>query len=300
MAQATVPAARPQLDPLNTIFLASAHLAALAGVLYMIFGQFSWWTLALGLVYYALCGLAITGGYHRLFSHPSYKARGFLRAFYLFFGAASVQNSALKWSSDHRIHHQHCDNPDDPYNINQGFWWAHVGWVLCKPQSANEMTNVGDLKRDPLVMFQHNHYIAIAILSAVVTPLALGFIWGDPIGAVLVAGFLRLVVQWHATFSINSIAHMLGTRPYSISNSARDSFITALLTLGEGYHNFHHKFQIDYRNGIRWFHFDPTKWFVWVCSKLRITWDLKRTSSDAIERAKAAVRAARQKPQVTA
>lgn len=297
MAQATVRPARPKLDPVNVAFLPIAHTLAIVAVLYMVFVQFSWWTLGLGLVYYAFCGLAITGGYHRLFSHPSYKARGILRAFYLFFGAASIQNSALKWSSDHRIHHQNCDKPEDPYNITEGFWWAHVGWVLYKPEKDNPMTNVGDLRKDKLVMFQHNHYLAIAIFAAAIVPLFLGFLWGDPLGAVLVAGFLRLVVQWHATFSINSIAHLLGKRPYSITNSARDSFITALITLGEGYHNFHHKFQIDYRNGIRWFHFDPTKWFVWVCSKLRITWDLKRTSQEAIERAKATVRAARSTPQ---
>ena len=288
---------RMQLDRVNVTFLPVAHTLALLAILYMIFVQFSWWSVGLGLVYYAFCGLAITGGYHRLFSHPTYKARGFLRFFYLFFGAASIQNSALKWSSDHRIHHSSVDQKEDPYNINEGFWWAHVGWVLYKPSENNPMTNVGDLRRDKLVMLQHKYYLAFAIFAGAVLPLLLGFLWGDPIGALLIACFLRLVVQWHATFSINSIAHMLGNRPYSIKNSARDSAITALITLGEGYHNFHHKFQIDYSNGIRWFHFDPTKWFVWLCSKLKITWDLKRTSKDAIERAKAAVRAERQVPQ---
>ena len=103
-------------------------------------------------------------------------------------------------------------------------------------------------------------------------------------------------MQWHATFSINSVAHKIGTRPYSTKNKARDSIITAVITLGEGYHNYHHAFQGDYRNGIRWWHFDPTKWFVWSCSKLKITWDLKRASAEAIERAKATVRAERGLP----
>ena len=286
-----------KLDLLNVTFLSVSHALALVAVLYMIFSdQFQWWSLVLGCVYFAFCGLAITGGYHRLFSHPTYQARGFLRFFYLFFGAASVQNSALKWSSDHRIHHGEVDTNNDPYNIQEGFWWAHVGWILFKDK--NELTNVSDLKKDKLVMLQHNHFILFIALSLLVLPMALGMIWGDPIGAVLVAGFLRLTIQWHATFSINSIAHVIGSQPYSTKNSARDSVVTAFITLGEGYHNFHHTFAGDYRNGIRWFHFDPTKWFVWSCSKVKITWDLKRASADAIERAKAAVRAERSLPVV--
>ena len=289
--------AKKEIDLVNTLFLGITHLLAPVAILYMIFGQFSWWTLGLGLVYFAFCGLSITGGYHRLFSHPTYRARGFLRFFYLFFGAASVQNSALKWSSDHRVHHGEVDTEQDPYNIQEGFWWAHLGWVLVKDEKV-ELDNVKDLKKDKLVMLQHRYYILFVALSLIGLPYALGSIWGDPIGAVLVAGFLRLVVQWHATFSVNSVAHIIGNQPYSTKNSARDSVVTAFITLGEGYHNYHHSFQGDYRNGIRWFHFDPTKWFVWICSKLRITWDLKRASQEAIERAKAAVLAERSLPTV--
>jgi stearoyl-CoA desaturase (delta-9 desaturase) len=295
-----MPQTKPSLDLVNVLFLSVTHALAPVAILYMIFGQFSWWTLGLGLVYFAFSGLAITGGYHRLFSHPTYQARGFLRFFYLFFGAASVQNSALKWSSDHRVHHAKVDTNADPYNIKEGFWWAHVGWIFFKDDSVIDKVgdNVGDLEKDKLVMLQHNHYILFIALSLLVLPFALGMIWGDPVGAVLVAGFLRLTIQWHATFSVNSIAHMLGSQPYSTKSSARDSVITAFITLGEGYHNYHHAFAGDYRNGIRWFHFDPTKWFVWSCSKVNITWDLKRASTEAIERAKAAVRAERGLPTV--
>ena len=289
--------AKKEIDLVNTLFLGITHLLAPVAILYMILGQFSWWTFGLGFLYFALCGLSITGGYHRLFSHPTYRARGFLRFFYLFFGAASVQNSALKWSSDHREHHGEVDTEQDPYNIKAGFWWAHLGWLLVKDEKV-ELDNVKDLKKDKLVMLQHRYYILFVALSLIGLPYALGSIWGDPIGAVLVAGFLRLVIQWHATFSVNSVAHIIGNQPYSTKNSARDSVVTAFITLGEGYHNYHHSFQGDYRNGIRWFHFDPTKWFVWTCSKLRITWDLKRASQEAIERAKAAVLAERSLPSI--
>jgi stearoyl-CoA desaturase (delta-9 desaturase) len=281
-----------RLNYVNTAFIAAAHLVAVSTILYFVFVQFSWWTLGLGLLWGVCCGLAITGGYHRLFAHPTYKAKWPVKLFYLCFGAASIQNSALKWSADHRDHHAETDHEDDPYNAQKGFWWSHIGWVLFeKPTTTEEIARVDDLKRDPLVVFQDRHYLALAILFSAVVPFALGFAWGDPIGALLCAGFLRLVVQWHATFSINSVAHMIGTQPYSTSSSARDSWITALLTFGEGYHNFHHRFQGDYRNGVRWYHFDPTKWFVWTLSKVGLTSDLRRMPREAIERAKQAIRA---------
>lgn len=281
---------RRELDKVNTYFILTAHVLAVVAVLYMIFGTFSWWSLGLGIFYAWICTLSISAGYHRLFSHPTYRAHWILRAMYLFFGAASIQNSALKWSSDHRTHHGEVDRKDDPYNIRKGFWWAHIGWVLHRAPDC-DFANVPDLKKDRLVMLQHKYYLLWAILSAGVLPLALGFLWGDPIGALLIAGFLRIVVDWHSTFSINSVAHMIGSRPYSLANSARDSFLTALVTMGEGYHNFHHRFANDYRNGVRWFHFDPTKWWVWTLSKVNLTWDLKRASREAILNARSKVKA---------
>ena len=184
---------RRRLDKVNTYFILAAHVLAVAAVLYMCLVEFSWWTLGLGLFYAWICTLSISAGYHRLFSHPTHRAHAVLRAMYLFFGAASIQNSALKWSSDHRIHHGQVDRKDDPYNIRKGLWWAHMGWVLHATPEP-DFANVPDLKKDKLVMLQHRHYLLTAILSAGVLPLCLGFLWGDPIGALLVAGFLVLKV----------------------------------------------------------------------------------------------------------
>ena len=279
-----------RLDGLNFTFIVVAHLLAIGALVYLIAVRANPWTIGLGFLWFAFCGLAITGGYHRLFAHATYEATTPLKIFYLLFGAASVQNSALKWSSDHRIHHSDVDTERDPYDITQGFWWAHIGWVVYKSGKQLELNRVKDLARDPWVMLQHKYWIPLAILMAAVVPFCLGLIWGDPIGALLVAGFLRLIVQWHATFAINSVAHWIGSRPYSLENSARDSWITALITMGEGYHNFHHRFQADYRNGVRWFHFDPTKWFVWTMSHVKVTRKLRRAPREAIEKAKAVVR----------
>jgi len=278
-----------QRDWTNILFLSLAHLMALAAIAWLVLVETSPWTLGLGLAWFALCGVSITGGYHRLFAHPTYRASRIVRAFYLLFGAAAVQNSALKWSSDHRVHHGKTDREEDPYNIRRGFWWAHIGWVFFKDGDGKAVRGVRDLAADPLVAWQDRSYVPLAFLMCGIVPLLLGLLWRDPIGALLVAGFLRLVLQWHATFAVNSFAHCIGSRPYSRTNSARDSSITALLTLGEGYHNFHHRFQADYRNGVRWFHFDPTKWFVWSLARVGLARDLRRTSPETIRRARAEV-----------
>ena len=288
-----MPSAR-RLHWTNTAILATFHLLAVAAVLYLIFVQASPWTIALGVTWLALCGLSITGGYHRLFAHSTYQARAWLRAFYLLFGAASVQNSVLCWANDHRIHHARPERHEDPYSIQRGFWWAHIGWVLFHDDVQVEKPRaVRDLQKDPLVRLQHRFYVPLAILMGALLPGALGLLWGDPIGAILVAGFLRLVVQWHSTFAVNSLAHCVGVRPFSATSTARDCFVTALVTLGEGYHNFHHRFQRDYRNGIRWYHFDPTKWFVWTMSLLGVTRGLRRTPAAVVDRARRDARAAR-------
>jgi stearoyl-CoA desaturase (delta-9 desaturase) len=289
---ATVRLQAPGIAWVNLLFLVFAHLCAAFAIVYLAVFHFSWATVAFSLIWGACCGLAITAGYHRLFSHGAYGANAALRLFYLLFGAASVQNSALAWSRDHRTHHAHTDQDDDPYDIRRGFLWAHVTWVLHRAPANRSHASVKDLEQDPLVRWQHRYYVPIAIVFGAVLPFSIGSLWGDAIGCMLVAGFLRLCLQWHATFSINSLTHMFGSRPYSTRISARDSFWVALLTFGEGYHNFHHRFQADYRNGVRWYHFDPTKWWIWTLARLGLAKDLRRVPPARIEAARRAVQQA--------
>ena len=274
---------KQQIDWQNSSILILFHLLALTAIVYLAMGDFSVWTVGLGVAWFVFSGLSITAGYHRLFSHRSYQAHPVLRGLFLLFGAAAVQNSALKWCADHRCHHAHTDREDDPYSVTRGFFWSHIGWVMFRPTHRSDAEQVRDLHADRLVMLQDRYYVALAWLMGALVPASLGLIWGDPIGALLVAGFLRLVVQWHATFSINSFAHMIGSQPFSTRNSARDSFWTAILTLGEGYHNFHHAFQHDYRNGIRWYHYDPTKWYLWSLDKVGLAKNLRRVPRSTIE-----------------
>ena len=231
--------------------------------------------------------LSITCGYHRLFSHATYQAHPALKGFFLLFGAMALQNSALIWSASHRVHHRFIDDPEqDPYCARRGFWFSHIGWMLRNyPSGDPDLKYVRELQNDPLVAFQHRHYLALAVGMNVGVPLLLGWAFGNMVGMVLLAGVLRLVFSHHLTFCINSLAHIVGTRPYTTANTARDNGLVALLTFGEGYHNFHHRFAHDYRNGVRWWQWDPSKWLIKALSWTGLAKNLKRVPWFKIRRA---------------
>ncbi|OGW79071.1 MAG: hypothetical protein A2Z83_02300 [Omnitrophica bacterium GWA2_52_8] len=264
------------------IFFIILHLVAIVGApLYVIFNGVTAAETALFAAYFMLTSLSITIGYHRLFAHTSFKAHPFIRFLLLFFGAATFEQSALKWSSQHRQHHQFTDTDKDPYDISKGFWYAHMGWILFWKHRVN-YDNVPDLQRSRLVMHQHHHYSWWSVGAGIALPMLIGFMIGRPLGAFVLAVSLRLVLVLHSAFFINSYAHMVGTRGFDGKVSARDHWLGAILTNGEGYHNFHHKFPNDYRNGIRWYHWDPSKWVIFLLSKVHLAWDLKRTPQSLI------------------
>lgn len=272
----------------TTSIFGLTFIAALTLVpLYGFFNPYDAVEWAVAITFLFLCGFSITAGYHRLWSHKTYEAHWSVRAFWAFWGACSLQNTILMWSSGHRRHHRYVDdNEKDPYSIGRGFWFAHIGWMLRNyPSGTTDTSNVKDLERDPIVRFQHKHYAILVILSNIVLPIALGALNGDIIGMFLLAGVLRLVVSHHVTFFINSLCHMWGKRPYTDENTARDNGWLALVTYGEGYHNFHHIFQSDYRNGVRWWQYDPTKWLIFGMSKVGLATNLRRTPQFKIHEA---------------
>jgi stearoyl-CoA desaturase (delta-9 desaturase) len=234
------------------------------------------------------CGMSITAGYHRLWSHKAYKAHPLLRVIFALGGACALQNDILTWASGHRRHHQFVDNNDhDPYSASRGFWFSHIGWILRNYKSgAEDYSNVKDLMKDPIVVWQKKHYLTLLLVMNIGLPAFLGLVHGDIIAGLLLGGLLRLVLSQHVTYLINSIAHMWGQQPYSENNSARDNPILAFFTYGEGYHNYHHTFQWDYRNGIQWWHFDPTKWVISLLSFAGLTRELKRCNPAEIEKAR--------------
>ena len=273
---------------LNTIFLLGTPIIAVLGAVFhwIYFGAPGWTEAIVFTTLYFACGLSITVGYHRLFSHRSHAASWPLVLFYSIFGAGSFQNSIIEWCSDHRRHHKHTDDDEDPYNIQRGFFFAHMGWIMMRPIGGESpLTNVNDLKRDPLVRFQHKWWAAIGILVGFGLPALIGYLVEGGIGAasgLLIGGVTRLVAVHHMTFFINSLCHTLGHQPYSDRCSAKDSWIMALFTFGEGYHNFHHEFQHDYRNGVKFWQFDPTKWTIHILEKIGMASKLRRVADETI------------------
>jgi stearoyl-CoA desaturase (delta-9 desaturase) len=263
----------------NLTFFTVTTLAGVVGApLYVHYYGISAAEVALLLFYFAATGLSITVGYHRLFAHATFKTNRVVRFFLLFFGAAAFEQSALQWSAQHRDHHRYVDTDLDPYSIRKGFFYAHIGWLIFWKHETN-YGNVKRLLNDPLVMHQHRYYYWWAFGAGIITPALVGAITGHFLGAVLIAIGLRLTLVYHTTFIVNSVCHSFGTATYDVDSSARDNWFTAFFNFGEGYHNFHHRFAADYRNGTRWYQFDPGKWLIATLEKLGLAWDLKRVSS---------------------
>lgn len=267
----------------NTLFLIFTPIIGIIGTIYLvIFQHVSWQTWVLTVVLSGLSGLAVTAGYHRLFAHCSYRVAWPIRLLFLLFASASFEGSVLEWCTDHRNHHRYTDTDRDPYNIKRGFWYAHIGWLLVLDGSKRDYSNVDDLKKDPIVRFQHRFFPYLGILIGFILPTMIAGLWGNALAGFIIAGALRITFNHHATFCINSVCHIFGKRTYSDKQSARDNWITAFFTYGEGFHNFHHQFPIDYRNGLRYFHYDPTKWLIRGMSYLGLAYDLKRVSTHRI------------------
>jgi len=236
------------------------------------------WTM-FGLLY-VVTGLGITVGYHRLTAHRSFNCPDWVKAGLLIAGGWALENSALKWASDHIRHHATCDHDADPYNAQRGFWYSHCGWLFFDDPHRDEKYATR-LRQDPIVMWQHRNYLPI-VLSGLALTFVVGFLhggWIGGLGCFLLAGIGRTFAVLNSTFCVNSICHLWGRQPHSQADSSRDSWWVSLLTFGEGYHNYHHTFQSDYRNGPRWYNFDPSKWLIFTLSRLGLASSLRTASS---------------------
>ncbi|KAF8841340.1 delta 9-fatty acid desaturase protein [Paxillus ammoniavirescens] len=236
-------------------------------------------------IYNHLTGFGITAGYHRLWTHRAYQATKALEYTLAILGAGVVQGSIAWWARAHCAHHRYTDTDLDPYNAHKGLFYAHIGWLIVKPRRKPGPADVSDLRSNPVVIWQHKYYLPIAFIMAIVVPTAVsGYGWGDWRGGFVWASLIRLAVGQHSTFCINSICHWLGDKPYDDKLTPTDSLFSALLTMGEGYHNYHHQFPMDYRNGYKWYQYDPTKWFLWTCEKLGFATHLKTFSDNEVQK----------------
>jgi len=255
------------------LFIGAYHLALLVTLpLYLAHQTPSWGLIGATIFLWAATLMSITAGYHRLYAHRTYKLHPAVEAVLLFFGTMSVQGSVFQWAHDHRLHHRHVDSELDPYGTEKGFWHSHLLWMF-KDRSEMNDRYLADLKKNRLLVLQDRYYGLWMVLSNLLAVLAVGWMTGDYVGAVVFAFLLRLFLAHHCTWFINSLAHMWGSKPYSTEHSAVNNFILALLTFGEGYHNYHHTFAGDYRNGVRWYQFDPPKYLIWFLSKIGLASD---------------------------
>lgn len=273
----------------NTVLFAATFMAAMTvvpwyGMRYG-YGTAAWVSFG---VLLAANGLSISAGYHRLWAHRTYEAHWSVRFIYMIFGTMALQNSIPAWCSGHRNHHRYIDdNLRDPYSARRGFWFSHIGWMLRDyPSGKRDDSTIPDVMRDPIAAFQDRHYVPLVLFTNIGIPLAIGWLAGDLLGVFLLGGLLRLVVSHHTTFFINSLAHAWGTQPYTDANTARDNGLLAFLTYGEGYHNFHHCYAGDYRNGVRWWQWDPAKWLIYALSTVGLASNLRRVPDVKIQHAR--------------
>lgn len=279
------PLPKAEIRWLGLVFFVILHVVGIVGtLLYISYVGVTPSELALFFAYCGVTGMAITMGYHRLFAHGSYDASPVVRFLLLFFGAATFEESALKWCSQHRQHHLFTDTEHDPYGVNQGFWHAHIGWILFQRHRTN-YNNVKDLQKSRLVSHQYDHQVWWSLGGGLVLPMLIAWWIGHPLGGFIMAVCLRVIVVLHSSFFVNSFAHTFGKQTYDHAQSARDNWLGALLTNGEGFHSFHHRFPTDYRNGVTWYHWDPSKWCIYLLSKLGLAWNLRRASDQRIAEA---------------
>ena len=251
---------------------------------YIYYSGVVWQEPMLLVVGWLLAGTGITVGYHRYFSHRTFKTFPLVEWVLMLLGTMGLENTIVKWCSDHRRHHRKLDTDDDPYSITKGFFHAHIGWIVKKDEYR--VSGVSDLQSKPAVVFQEKYYLYMAVFASFILPTLIGALYDRPLGGLLWGGVLRITLVHHFTYFINSLCHFVGKKNYDINTTARDSWLVSWLTFGEGYHNYHHKFQWDYRNGITWYSFDPSKWIIRILSFFKITHNLRRAPEYSVFQAR--------------
>jgi stearoyl-CoA desaturase (Delta-9 desaturase) len=286
-------------DWINILFLTLTPVVAFPVLAWHTwYTGFEWWMPALFLVMYCLVGLSVCAGYHRYYSHKSYECAWPIQLFLAVFGAMAAQNSILRWSSGHRRHHAYPEMEWDPYSIKRGFWWAHFIWVFYDTAKTDNLDNVRDLQKSAIVQWQDRWYRALVVVAGFGIPTLIGALCGNAIAGLLWGGFLRVVLIHHSTFFVNSLAHHVGEKTYNEDSTARDNWAVALVTFGEGYHSFHHRFPSDFRNGVRWYAWDPAKWFIQILQLTGLAWKLNMTEGPQIELARIKVAAKKLEKQI--
>lgn len=282
---------KPEIVWRNVALFAALHFGALIG-LYQLFFVAKWLTVGWTFACWVFSGLGITAGAHRLWAHKSYKAKWPMRLFLMIFNCMALQNDVIEWCRDHRCHHKWTDTNADPHNVNRGFFFSHMGWLLMKKhpkvKEFGQKLDMSDLTSDPILAFQRKYYLPLIVIWCFLFPTAFAsYLWGEnALVAFYTAALFRYCWTLHATWFINSVSHKFGYRPYDVTITPTENVWTTIAALGEGGHNYHHTFPQDYKTSEFSLKLNFTKMVIDACAKIGWAYDLKSVESEVIQRQK--------------
>lgn len=274
----------------NITLFAYLHFAAVYGLWLMITSA-KWSTGIFAMGMYTISGLGITAGAHRLWAHRAYKAKWPLRLILMIFNTVAFQDCAMHWARDHRVHHKYSETDADPHNATRGFFFSHVGWLLCRKHpdviAAGKKLDISDLKNDKILEFQRKYYLILMPLLCFVLPTVIPvYLWGETwTNAWFVATMFRYCFILNVTWCVNSAAHKWGDKPYDKYISPSENKGVAIFALGEGFHNYHHVFPWDYKTAeLGNYRMNLTTAFIDFFAKIGWAYDLKTVSQEIIEK----------------
>lgn len=273
----------------NVILMIVLHLGGLYGAVLILAGQVMWKTVLFAYFVYVMSGLGITAGAHRLWAHRTYKAKLPLRILLCMFNNMAFQNHIYEWARDHRVHHKHSETDADPHNATRGFFFAHVGWLLCRKHpdviTKGKTVDLSDLQADPVLMFQRKYYLPLMLVSCFILPTIIPwYYWGETIhNSYFVATLFRYCFLLNMTWLVNSAAHMFGNRPYDQKINPRENILVSLGAIGEGFHNYHHTFPWDYSTSELGMKLNFTTFFIDSMARVGWAYDLKKVSKEVVK-----------------
>ncbi|XP_075222416.1 acyl-CoA Delta-9 desaturase-like [Lycorma delicatula] len=275
---------------LNVISLILLHLVGVYGILFLVTST-HWKTYIWGYTIGTLSGIGITGGAHRLWSHKAYKAKTPLKIILLIFYSMAGQNTIYDWVRDHRVHHKYTETDADPHNSKRGFFFAHVGWLMQRKHpevlSKGALIDMSDITNDPILEFHRKYFTILKILFCFIIPVAVPCIfWKEKLScSIITMGFVRYMLGLNFTWLVNSAAHIWGNKPYDKKINPSENKSVAILSLGEGWHNYHHVFPWDYKAAeLGDYTFNITTAFIDFFAKIGWAYDLKTPSPELIKK----------------
>jgi stearoyl-CoA desaturase (delta-9 desaturase) len=273
-----------RMDMVASVPFIAVHVVAVVGACLV---GFHWWYVAVALASYYLRMFFVTAGYHRYFSHRAFKTSRWFQFVIAFMAETSAQKGVLWWAAHHRDHHKFSDTPEDIHSPKQhGLWWAHVGWIVSRKHNKTKLDRVKDLAQYPELRWLNQHFYVPTVAYAV----ALFLVGGAPL--LMWGYFVSTVLLWHGTFTINSLTHVFGKVRYPSNDESKNSWILAIVTCGEGWHNNHHYYQSTANQGFFWWEVDFSYYALKAMSWLGLVWDLRTPPRHVRDGKPAPVRAA--------